>query len=269
VSPLQEKQLTTLGHNIQALAIEGTFDDCQTMVKQAFLDPQLRQHRRLTSANSINISRLIPQSFYYFRAWQQMDDRPLTFVVPSGNFGNLTGGLFAWKMGLPVERFIAATNVNDTVPSYLHTGAYLPKPSVQTYANAMDVGNPSNFVRMAAIFGQNRDEMTRMIAGASFGDAEILATIQSVYARTGYELDPHTAVGYLAWQSLRDTESLTEGIILGTAHPAKFQPVMKQALDRAIDLPVALANLRHKTPDYLTLPPDFSELKAFLMTPSS
>jgi len=268
VSPIQERQLTTLGENVQALAIEGTFDDCQAMVKKAFLDDTLAQHRRLTSANSINISRLIPQSFYYFRAWQQAEDQPLTFIVPSGNFGNLTGGLFAWKMGLPVQKFIAATNINDTVPAYLASGDYQPKASIQTYANAMDVGNPSNFVRMQALFGGKTEEMKKMILGAYFDDVQILDAIQHVHQASAYELDPHTAIGYLAWQSLKEAHNLHQGIILGTAHPAKFQPVMKKALGREVTLPSGLAHLMDKTPAYQTLPADFQVLKDFLLSHS-
>ena len=210
VCMLQEKQLTTLGHNIAALEVHGTFDDCQALVKQAFLDPELSSAIRLSSANSINISRLIPQSFYYFEAYKQIADggSPVVFCVPSGNFGNLTAGLIAHRMGLPVHHFIAATNINDVVPEYLHTGQYMPRPSVRTLSNAMDVGNPSNFARMVDMFScpecSTWNNMTASVSGFAYSDERTRRAIQEVYARYGYILEPHGAVAYLALDAFQE-----------------------------------------------------------------
>src|SRR6201996_4376982 len=196
VSEIQEQQLTTNGQNIRALEIDGTFDDCQALVKQAFTDPELNAKFRLTSANSINIARLIPQTFYYFNAYAQMLKQgrdKVVFSVPSGNFGNIGAGLLAWKMGLPVEQFIAATNANDTVPAYLKTGVYEPKPSVQTISNAMDVGNPSNWVRIADLFKNDSEILNKLITGFSYDDGETLAAIEKIYNTYHYIACPHTA----------------------------------------------------------------------------
>ncbi|MEL6802815.1 MAG: threonine synthase, partial [Bacteroidota bacterium] len=234
VSALQEKQLTTLGKNIAALEIDGTFDDCQALVKQAFVDDNLRKQIRISSANSINISRLIPQSFYYFDAVRQagVDGPPLVFCIPSGNFGNLTAGLIAQKLGLPVAHFIAATNQNDVVPEYLSTGLYNPRPSSPTLSNAMDVGNPSNFMRMTDLYGQINgldplkkstwESMQSAISGYAFGDKETERALYKVYFEHQYLLDPHGAVGYLAIESyLRESKEEVRPILLETAHPAK------------------------------------------------
>lgn len=265
VSPLQEKQLTTLGHNIQALEIDGTFDDCQAMVKQAFADTALCQQRRLSSANSINIARLIPQAFYYFRAWQQWEGPTApVFCVPSGNFGNLTAGLLAHRLGLPVAHFIAATNVNDVVPAYLQNGHFQPRPSVPTLSNAMDVGNPSNFVRMQALFGASHPAMCAQISGARYTDDQTRAGIREVYTRYGYQIDPHGAVGYLALRDYQATHPEAAGIILETAHPAKFPEVVEAETGQAVPLPPQLAALAHRPKVATALPADFAALREWL-----
>ncbi|MEM9081436.1 MAG: threonine synthase [Verrucomicrobiota bacterium] len=258
VSALQEKQLTTLGGNITALEVDGTFDDCQRLVKAAFADRELSEKLNLTSANSINISRLIPQSFYYFEAARQLPEDILpTFIVPSGNFGNLTAGLLAHRMGLPIEKFIAATNANDVVPAYLRDGQYLPKPSVATISNAMDVGAPSNFARMVDLFARPdhpdaesltdidaHPGMTTTLSGASYTDAETRTAIREVWDTYHYAMCPHTAVGYLAAQ---DTPSNGHQIVLATAHPSKFLPTMEEELGQGtIDIPHRLAILANE-----------------------
>lgn len=268
VSDLQEKQLTTLGHNVSALEIDGSFDDCQAMVKKAFLDTELTQTFRLSSANSINISRLIPQSFYYFEAWKQVMhlNRPVVFSVPSGNFGNLTAGLFAKRMGLPVHHFIAATNSNDVVPAYLASGAYHPQPSVRTLSNAMDVGAPSNFVRMLDLYGSTWNIMKAEISGYAFNDEQTKAAMQDVYHRFEYVIDPHAAVGYLAWKAWQATHQDTNaiGVVLGTAHPAKFLDDVEIILERSIDVPERLARLKHENKVSHKMPPSFEALKDWL-----
>ncbi|MDP0491561.1 MAG: threonine synthase [Verrucomicrobiota bacterium JB023] len=255
VSGLQEKQLTTLGGNITALEVDGTFDDCQRLVKAAFADRELSEKLNLTSANSINISRLIPQSFYYFDAARQLpEDSEATFIVPSGNFGNLTAGLLAHRMGLPVAGFVAATNVNDVVPNYLLNGQYDPRPSVATISNAMDVGAPSNFARMVDLFARpdkpeaeqlgDADALTAMrasIRGASFTDEQTREAIREVWDEFRYAMCPHTAVGYLA---AKGTVSQGHRIILSTAHPSKFLPTMEEELGKgAVEIPERLACL--------------------------
>src|SRR3546814_928462 len=220
LSRIQEQQLTTLGGNITAVEVAGTFDDCQRMVKEAFADRVLTSEIRLTSANYINIARLLPQMFYYFYAYSRLEKKqlPLVFSVPSGNFGNLTGGLFAWKMGLPVSRFIAATNFNDVVPEYLKNGAYRPRPSIPTISNAMDVGAPSNFARMACLFGHDADTFRKMISGYSFSDEVTRECIRSVYEESGYIMDPHGAVAFCGLRSyMQESESRElNGVFLET-----------------------------------------------------
>ncbi|PHN03685.1 threonine synthase [Flavilitoribacter nigricans] len=255
VSPLQEKQLTTLGGNITALEVDGTFDDCQALVKKAFLDSELRSQLRLSSANSINISRLIPQSFYYFEAYKQVKKagKPTVFCVPSGNFGNLTAGLIAAKMGLPVHHFIAATNQNDIVPSYLKGGHYHPKPSVRTLSNAMDVGNPSNFARMVDLYStieaiESSPEtawpsMKEAISGYAFDDQATRKAMNEVAETYNYTIDPHGAVGYLALKDYQKEHPDTLGIILETAHPAKFKEDVEDILGHEIPVPERLAVL--------------------------
>jgi threonine synthase len=243
VSDIQEKQFTTLGLNITALEVQGTFDDCQRLVKQAFLDKELRDTFFLTSANSINIARLIPQSFYYFQGYAQrsLRQKPVVFSVPSGNFGNLTGGLLAKRMGLPVKQFVAATNVNDVVPAYLKTGNMIPRPSKHTLSNAMDVGNPSNFARLMDLYHHELHAISRDIVGYAFTDAETAEAMRQISAEKDYILDPHGAVGYLGLkQYLSEHDPDINGIFLETAHPAKFKDVVETAIHKTFPLPPTL-----------------------------
>ncbi len=264
VSDIQEKQFTTLGKNITALEVKGTFDDCQRLVKTAFLDADLRDRYFLTSANSINIARLIPQSFYYFYAYAQRKhrDKPVVFSVPSGNFGNLTAGLFARRMGLPVARFIASTNVNDVVPEYLASGVLTPRPSIHTLSNAMDVGNPSNFARMMSLYLNDVEAVRRDITGYAFTDAETKATIRTVAGATGYILDPHGAVGYLGLKKyLGESGVDVNGIFLETAHPAKFGQVVEDALGREIPLPKTLADFDKGVKQSVPVSKEYADFK--------
>ncbi len=267
VSFLQEKQLTTLGENITALEIDGTFDDCQTLVKQAFLDPDLNQKHRLSSANSINIARLIPQSFYYFEAYKQIQNKtlPIAFCVPSGNFGNLTAGLFAKKMGLPVHHFIAATNVNDVVPAYLQTSIFTPRPSVRTLSNAMDVGNPSNFSRMLDLYCSTWNIMREDISGYAFTDEETKTAIREVKQKYRYIIDPHGAVGYLALNTYLQEKSNTQGVILETAHPAKFKDDVETILGETINVPERLSELADREKIAVAMSKHFDEFKTWLL----
>lgn len=267
VSPLQEKQLTALGHNVTALEVAGTFDDCQALVKQAFLDTELRRHLRLSSANSINIARLIPQIFYYWEAWKQLyqERENIVFVVPSGNFGNLTAGLLAQKMGLPVHHFVAATNANDVVPEYLETGQYTPRPSVRTLSNAMDVGSPSNFARMRDLFGSTWNMMREHISGFAFSDSETKDAMRKIYREKKYVLDPHGAVGYLAWKAYQKLHSDTNGIILETAHPAKFLEDVETVLGHKIEIPQALAEISQKEKVAIPMGTDYGKFKSWLV----
>ncbi len=268
VSPIQECQFTTLGQNITALEIDGTFDDCQALVKTAFIDEELNRKMLLTSANSINVARFLPQSFYYFHAYAQLDRfgraGNLVACVPSGNFGNITAGLFAHRMGLPIKRFIAANNRNDVFLEYLQTGAYRPRPSVATIANAMDVGDPSNFARILDLYGNNEQThqaITSLITGYRFTDEEIAATIRHVYA-SGYLLDPHGACGYQALENdLRPGET---GFFLETAHPAKFKETVDSILQSDIDIPSKLRAFMQGTKQSTHLPKDFTAFKEYL-----
>jgi threonine synthase len=279
VSALQEKQLTTLGHNISALEVDGTFDDCQALVKQAFLDQKLRKKIRISSANSINISRLVPQSFYYFEAYKQLpaSNKDVIFAIPSGNFGNLTAGLLAHKMGLPVKQFIAATNQNDIVPSYLSQGNYLPRPSVRTLSNAMDVGNPSNFARMFDLFaaakgkGISPDQgvwkgMQSLISGFAFSDTNTEDAIKKVIQQYDYLLDPHGAVGYLALETFQKTHTNTRGIILETAHPAKFKEDMDRILKQDTPVPARLQALANEEKVATPMSIQYHDFKDWLNT---
>jgi len=248
VSGLQEKQLTALGGNITALEVDGSFDDCQALVKSAFLDRELAENLNLTSANSINLARLVPQSFYYIHAARQLPVgvKPV-FVIPSGNFGNLTAGLLAMKLGLPVDHFVAATNRNDVVPEFLRTGSYQPRPSEPTISNAMDVGAPSNFVRMQALFGNSWEEMKCHISGMWFDDDQTRAAIREVKAIHDYQIDPHGAVGWLAAKAWRAQHPCSSTITLETAHPAKFPDVMDAELGSgAVEIPERLAILANR-----------------------
>lgn len=268
VSPLQEKQLTTLGHNIHAFEVNGTFDDCQALVKQAFLDQTLRDEIKLSSANSINIARLIPQIFYYWEAYKQVykKGKPVVFVVPSGNFGNLTAGLIAQKMGLPVQHFVAATNANDIVPDYLSSGKYNPRPSVPTLSNAMDVGNPSNFVRIMDLYSSTWNIVKSHISGYAFSDTETENAIQQIYHTHNYIMDPHGAVGYLAWEKYREefqTEAL--GIIFETAHPAKFLEEVERILGQKIKIPESLQSIQTKDKKSTPIEVNYLEFKNQLL----
>lgn len=266
VTPLQEKQLTTLGQNITALEVEGSFDDCQALVKLAFGDAELNKRVNLTSANSINLARLIPQSFYYHYAWSQVpkgeDDR-VVVCVPSGNFGNLTAGLIAKRMGLPIHRYIAATNANDVVPQYLLSGEFTPRPSVSTCSNAMDVGNPSNFARLMDLYQNNREALAADVVGYTITDAETKAAILEIQQRTGYLTDPHGAVGYLALKQYLQNEPAT-GIFLETAHPAKFIEVVEEATGSKVAVPETLERLRDKPKLAHKIVAELEELKRYL-----
>ena len=268
VSLNQEKQLTTLGQNITALEVDGVFDDCQRLVKSAFLDKELTSKLNLSSANSINIARLVPQSFYYFWAYAQLkkQGKPIVFCVPSGNFGNICGGLIAQKMGLPVEKFIASTNVNDIVPHYLETGLFEAKPSKSTISNAMDVGNPSNFPRMIALFDNDYNKVTEHIVGKSYDDDETKLAMKEVYDKHGYVMCPHTAVGYLGLTSyLDESASKATGVLLSTAHPAKFDDVVDPILDTKIEMPPQLKAISERKKVAIQMSGDFEDFKAYLL----
>lgn len=267
VSPIQECQFTTLGNNITAIEVEGVFDDCQALVKSAFMDEDLNQHMKLTSANSINVARFLPQSFYYFYAYAQMKKAGLAdnlvVCVPSGNFGNICSALFGKRMGLPIKRFIAANNANDIFFNYLKTGEYNPKPSVQTIANAMDVGDPSNFARIYDLYGKDHAAICHDISGATFSDEQIAETIREVKAQTGYVCDPHGACGYRALsEGLEDGET---GIFLETAHPAKFKDTVDGILNSDIEIPAKLAAFMQGKKQSIAMTRDFASFKAFLM----
>jgi len=269
VSPVQELQLTTNGQNIRAIEIDGTFDDCQALVKTAFNDEELNAALRLTSANSINIARLIPQTFYYFHAYAQLRSQGaenVVFSVPSGNFGNIGAGLLAYKMGLPVTRFIAATNVNDTVPRYLENGHYEPRPSVQTLSNAMDVGNPSNWVRIMDLFGEDREGLDQVISSYAFTDAETRAAIQEVYERFHYIVCPHTAIAWLAVNAYRKHRPGDYGaVFLSTAHPCKFPEVFPPEIAADITIPSQVEALMGREKEITAMQSDFDALKSYLL----
>ncbi|MGF7139935.1 threonine synthase [Roseimarinus sediminis] len=266
VSDIQEAQFTTLGQNITAIEVDGTFDDCQRLVKSAFLDQELVKKMILTSANSINVARFLPQAFYYFNAYarRQSPEKDLVIAVPSGNYGNLTAGLFAKRMGLPVKRFIAANNENDIVFQYLKSGNYQPRPSVQTIANAMDVGDPSNFVRILDLYENRHEAIVADISGARYSDAEIEATIAAVFKKYNYLLDPHGACGFQALaEGLKEGE---EGIFLETAHPAKFTGTVAKVLGESnVPLPEKLAAFMKGEKQSIAMSTDFGDFKAFLL----
>jgi threonine synthase len=268
VSLNQEKQLTTLGQNITALEVDGVFDDCQALVKKAFLDKELSAKLNLSSANSINIARLVPQSFYYFWAYAQLkaEGKPVVFCVPSGNFGNICGGLIARNMGLPVEKFIASTNVNDIVPHYLETGLFEPKPSTATISNAMDVGNPSNFPRMIALFDNDYDKVTEHVVGKSYDDEETKMAMKEVYDNYGYVMCPHTAVAYLGLDSyLQESGSEANGVLLSTAHPAKFDDVVDPILGTNITMPAELKEISEREKVAIPMSKNFKDFKSYLL----
>jgi threonine synthase len=269
VSDAQEKQLTTLGQNIAALEVTGSFDDCQRLAKQALVDPTVTQKLTITSANSINIARLIPQMFYYFGAYSQLRDAaiPVVFSVPSGNFGNLTAGLFAKRIGLPAAQFIAATNTNDVVPEFLRSGHLIPRASRRTLSNAMDVGNPSNFARMVDLYGNDLRAIRQDIWGCSFSDEETLRAMHDVDQRYSYMLDPHTAVGLLGWESFsKQNQGIAQGIVLATAHPAKFAETVTRATGIQPEMPERLAGFLKRPKQSIPLPDRFSALQEFLLS---
>ena len=265
VSEVQEKQLTTLGNNIKALEVNGTFDDCQTMVKTAFLDEELTAQRNLTSANSINVARWLPQMFYFFFAYKQLKNKKknLVFSIPSGNFGNICAGIMAQQLGLPVKQFIAATNANDIVPNYLKTGIYTPKPSKQTISNAMDVGDPSNFIRIQEIYGTDK-ELKKHLTSYSFSDDETREAMQEIKKKSGYIADPHGAVGYLGLKKYLK-EHKGQGIFLETAHPVKFLDVVEPVLNETIEYPQQILDVINKE-KVATKISTYQELKDYLVS---
>lgn len=268
VSPIQECQFTTLGRNITAVEVDGVFDDCQRLVKNAFMDEELCSAMVLTSANSINVARFLPQAFYYFNAYARLKAigkaDELVICVPSGNFGNITAGLFAHRMGLPVKRFIAANNANDIFYNYLQSGIYKPKASVQTIANAMDVGDPSNFARIIDLYGGNHQTICSLISGATYSDDMIRATMKECRQSTGYTLDPHGACGYRALkEGLRSGET---GVFLETAHPAKFKDTVESATGTVVEIPPRLAAFMSGTKQAINMSSDFTEFKTFLLS---
>lgn len=267
VSPIQECQFTTLGKNITAIEVDGVFDDCQALVKSAFMDEELNNHMKLTSANSINVARFLPQSFYYFNAYARMKALGLAdnlvMCVPSGNFGNICSALFGRKMGLPVKRFIAANNANDIFYNYLQTGKYEPKASIQTLANAMDVGDPSNFARIYDLHNGSHEAITEYISGATYKDEQIRATMQQCYNETGYTLDPHGACGYQALKDLLNDGEV--GVFCETAHPAKFKEKVDEIIGIDVEIPERLADFMKGTKQSVPLGKDFAGFKKFLM----
>ena len=267
VSPIQECQFTTLGKNITAIEVDGVFDDCQALVKNAFMDEELNQHLKLTSANSINVARFLPQSFYYFNAYARMKALGLAdnlvMCVPSGNFGNICSALFGRKMGLPVKRFIAANNANDIFYNYLQTGKYEPKASIQTLANAMDVGDPSNFARIYDLHNGNHEAITEYISGATYKDEQIRETMRQCYKETGYTLDPHGACGYQALKELLGEGEV--GVFCETAHPAKFKEKVDEIIGIDVEIPERLADFMKGTKQSVPLGKDFAGFKNYLM----
>lgn len=267
VSPIQECQFTTLGQNITAVEVDGVFDDCQALVKNAFMDADLNAHMKLTSANSINVARFLPQAFYYFYAYAQMKKQgladQLVVCVPSGNFGNICSALFGKRMGLPIKRFIAANNANDIFFNYLQTGKYEPKASVQTIANAMDVGDPSNFARVYELYGKSHEAICADISGATYKDEQIAETIREVKAETGYVCDPHGACGYRALkEGLKAGEV---GVFLETAHPAKFKDTVDSILGGSLEIPAKLKAFMQGTKQSIPMSKDFADFKQFLL----
>lgn len=270
VSEIQELQLCSNGQNIRAIEIDGTFDDCQALVKQAFANDELNAQLRLTSANSINISRLIPQTFYYFNAVAHLlraGKKDVIFSVPSGNFGNIAAGLLAYKMGLPVKQFIAATNANDAVPRFLETGVYETRPSVQTYANAMDVGAPSNWVRIMEMFNQDREKLKEMVKGYHYSDAQTVQAITDIFERFDYVACPHTAIAWLAVQEYQVQNPSDEDtfVFLSTAHACKFPDVFPKEIASKMEIPEQVEELKRKEKSATQMGADFETFKTFLL----
>ena len=267
VSKIQESQFTTLGNNITAIEIDGVFDDCQNLVKNAFMDKELNNSMKLTSANSINVARFLPQAFYYFNAYARMKANGLTdnlvVCVPSGNFGNITAGLFGKRMGLPVKRFIAANNRNDIFYQYLKTGEYSPRPSIATIANAMDVGDPSNFARILDLYEGSHDAIASEISGETYTDEQIRETVQKTYEETGYLLDPHGACGYRALAE--DLQPEENGVFLETAHPAKFLQTVEAIIGTEVKIPEKLQAFMRGTKQSVPMQKDFASFKAYLL----
>ena len=277
VSPIQECQFTTLGKNITAVEVDGVFDDCQALVKSAFMDKELNEHMMLTSANSINVARFLPQAFYYFNAVAQIENlksdkrKSTVMCVPSGNFGNICAALFGHQMGMPVKRFIAANNANDVFYKYLQTGVYTPQPSIQTLANAMDVGDPSNFARIIDLYSkggklsaeETHRKITKLISGATYTDDQIRETMRQCYKETGYILDPHGACGY---QALKDQLKPGEvGIFCETAHPAKFKEKVDEILGIDVEIPDRLAAFMKGEKQSVAMTKDFADFKKYLL----
>jgi threonine synthase len=270
VSEIQEKQFTTLGRNITALEVDGAFDDCQALVKSAFMDKELNERLLLTSANSINVARFLPQAFYYFHAYAQLKQSgkadQVVVCVPSGNFGNITAGLFGKRMGLPISRFIAANNKNDVFYRYLQTGAYDPRPSVATIANAMDVGDPSNFARVLDLYGNSHEAITAGISGVTYTNEQIRETVKNVYTATGYLLDPHGACGYRALEE--GLEPGETGVFLETAHPAKFLETIESIIEDKVEIPAKLKAFMTGEKKSLPLTKAFDDFKRYLLAGS-
>ncbi|MEM9075424.1 MAG: threonine synthase [Bacteroidota bacterium] len=266
VSEIQEKQLTTLGQNIVAMEVDGTFDDCQKMVKTAFLDADLKENQNLTSANSINVARWLPQLFYFLFAYKELKSKSndIVFSVPSGNFGNICAGMVAQKLGMPVNHFIASTNVNDVVPKFMDNGAYAPKPSIATISNAMDVGDPSNFVRIRHLYGNSFEKLQENLSSYSFTDDETRKAIAHLYKNFGYVADPHGAVGYLGLKTYQKEHSNTHGVFLETAHPVKFLDVVKDTLEIEPAIPPQIEKVLHKTKSSIRIN-SYEQLKSFLL----
>ena len=267
VSPIQECQFTTLGQNITAIEVDGVFDDCQALVKSAFMDEELNQHMKLTSANSINVARFLPQAFYYFNAYARMKALGkadnLVMCVPSGNFGNICAALFGHEMGLPIKRFIAANNANDVFYNYLQTGKYEPKASIQTLANAMDVGDPSNFARIYDLYGKSHERISSLISGATYKDEQIAETMRQCYSETGYVLDPHGACGYKALEEGLQKGEI--GVFCETAHPAKFKEKVDSILGTDIEIPARLRAFMEGEKQSVEMSKDFADFKHYLM----
>jgi threonine synthase len=267
VSPIQECQFTTLGKNITALEVDGVFDDCQALVKSAFMDKDLNAHMKLTSANSINVARFLPQAFYYFYAVAQLHKlgikKDIVICVPSGNFGNITAGLFGKRMGMPVKRFIAANNRNDIFFQYLNTGVYTPRPSVQTIANAMDVGDPSNFARILDLYGNSHETISAEIAGCTYTDEQIADSLRECYKTYGYLMDPHGSVGYRALKELLQPGET--GVFLETAHPAKFKETVEEIINDEVAIPAKLQEFMKGTKQSVQMSKDFADFKAYLL----
>lgn len=267
VSNIQESQLTTMGGNVKAIKVNGTFDDCQRLVKEAFLDTELNQKFQFTSANSINIARLLPQTFYYAYAWSRLKNKnlPIVFSVPSGNFGNLTAGLVLQEMGVPIHHFIASTNLNDSVPRFLQNGIFKPEPTRQTISNAMDVGNPSNFARMQNLFDYDLETFRKKISAYSFTDEDTITAMQEVWSHHNYILEPHSAIAYLGLNQFQKASAKKVlGVFLGTAHPAKFKDTVDAVLNMDIEVPDTLKPILTKEKIVTEMNPDFIEFKSWL-----